>query len=402
MDQLSAKINKEWEYDVAICLDSLETKNHASSVNPPIMMSSFFSFDSHESLSQALSNECENVVYSRGNNPTVSVLEKKLAQLERAEKARCFASGMGAITAALFALLNAGDHVIAVNTIYNRTIEYLKHLASHQISLTYLEQDFTIQTIRQAIRPNTKLIYLESPASTLFKQVDITAITSLAKEHGILTMMDNSWATPLFQKPLVLGVDIVAHSLTKYISGHSDLLAGAIVSSAEIMRKIFSTGYMLQGAVLSPFVAYLALRGLRTLPLRLKEHEKNGLQIAEFLQNHPKVRCVYHPALNPQEKVFFSKQLTGYSGVFSFVLETKKDLYVKNFIDRLKYFHRGLSWGGFESMVIAPYLCKANTKCPCDQPINANEHLVRLSIGLEPVNMLIEDLNQALEIVEND
>ncbi len=403
MDQISAKIKKEWEYDAGICLNSIDSGTHyGGSVNPPIVMSSFFSFDSHESFSQALRNECDNVVYSRGNNPTVAALEKKLAQLERGEKARCFASGMGAITAALFAILNAGDHVIAVNNIYDRTIEYLEHAASHQISLTYLRENFTIDAIREAIRSNTKLIYFESPASTLFTQVDITAITALAREHGILTMMDNTWATPLFQKPLLMGVDIVAHSLTKYVSGHSDFLAGALVCSAEMMRKIFSTGYMLQGAVLSPFVAYLALRGLRTLPVRLKEHEKNALQIAQFLHEHSKVRCVHHPALNNAEEAFFGKQLTGYAGVFSFVLDTKKCLYVKGFIDRLKYFHRGLSWGGFESMVIAPYLCKQNKQCPCDQSASPNKHLVRVSIGLEPLDMLIQDLSQALEFVEKD
>lgn len=400
MKDMNKKIYKDWIRDVSICVDSLEEESHVGPVNPSIVMSSFFAFDSHESFSLALQNECDNVVYSRGNNPTVAALEEKIAMLERGEVARCFASGMGAITAALFAILTPGDHVIAVNNIYDRTIEYLEFRAPQEISMTYLREYDSIESLKEALRPNTKLIYLESPSSTLFKQVDILAITRFAKEHNILVMMDNTWATPLFQKPLGLGVDIVAHSLTKYISGHSDMLGGAIITSTELMQKIFHKGYMLQGAVLSPFAAYFALRGLRTLPLRLKEHEKNSLKIAHFLNDHDKVRHVFHPALNQGEEEFFGRQLTGYAGVFSFVLDTQRCFYVKSFIDRLKHFRRGLSWGGFESIILAPYLCKENKTCPCDQSALPNKHLLRVSIGLEPVELLLDDLSNALKFVE--
>lgn len=199
-----------------------------------------------------------------------------------------------------------------------------------------------------------------------------------------------------------MGVDIVAHSLTKYVSGHSDMLAGAIVTTQEITSKIFASGYMLQGAVLSPFAAYFSLRGLRTLPIRLKEHEKNPLAIAKYLQEHPKVKRVYHPALNPDEEKYFGTQLTGYAGVFSFVLDTQRCVSVKGMIDRLKHFRRGLSWDGFESMVLAPYLCKGNETCPCDQEIQPYKHMMRVSIGLEPLELLIQDLEKALEFVQKN
>lgn len=173
MQNSNEKITQDWIKDVSICVDSLEEEVHVGSANPSIVMSSFFAFESHESFSTALQNECQNVVYSRGNNPTVAALEKKLAQLERGEVARCFASGMGAITAALFAILKAGDHVIAVNNIYDRTIEYLQIREPDEIELTYLHENLDLNSIKTAIKPNTKLIYLESPASTLFKQVSI-------------------------------------------------------------------------------------------------------------------------------------------------------------------------------------------------------------------------------------
>ena len=225
----------------------------------------------------------------------------------------------------------------------------------------------------------------------LFRLVSIAEITSVAKERGILTCVDNSVATPLFQKPIEMGVDIVVHSCTKYIGGHSDVVGGALVTSEELLKKIFFTSFMLLGGIQAPFNAWLLLRGLLTLPNRLRQHEKDGLEIAKFLQGHKKIKRVYHPRLSEEDSGLYEKQMSGYTGLFSAELDVKDFEELCEIADKMKLFKKAVSWGGVESLVIPSFGFDDETNF---QGIPKN--LVRFSVGLEGVEYLVNDLETAL------
>jgi cystathionine beta-lyase/cystathionine gamma-synthase len=231
-------------------------------------------------------------------------------------------------------------------------------------------------------------VWLESPGTMLMRTFDIGAIAEVARSHGALTCLDNSWATPLFQKPLTHGVDIVIHSVTKYIGGHSDVVAGAVITTADRIKEIFYRAYMLNGGILTPFDAWLLLRSVRTMPVRMQQHHIDALRVAEFLRTRPEVARVFHPAFDDS-----SKSLTGYSGLFSFELVDGKFESVRRFIDGLKRFRIGVSWGGVESLVLAPN--RGNNTAYLDAQ-HIPHGLVRLSIGLEGADALISDIEQAL------
>ena len=242
--------------------------------------------------------------------------------------------------------------------------------------------------MKSALKPNTKLVWLENPGTMMFRTLDLEAIADIARAHGALSCIDNSWASPLFQKPITHGVDIVMHSATKYIGGHSDVVAGAVITSAELMDQIYHRAFLLNGGILHPFDAWLLLRGMRTMPVRMQQHEADALRVAEYLQDRPDVSAVHHPAFsNP------SKSLTGYSGLFSFEIANGGFDEVRKFIDGLKRFRIGVSWGGVESLVISP--TRANNLAYLDTQ-RMPHGLVRLSIGLEGPSVLIEDIGTSL------
>ena len=244
-----------------------------------------------------------------------------------------------------------------------------------------------------ALRPETRrLVWLESPGTMTFRVLDLAAIAEVARAHGALTCIDNSWATPLLQKPITLGVDIVMHTGSKYLNGHSDLMAGAVISTAERMREIFYRAYLLDGGVQSPHDAWLVLRGLRTLPARLRQHEADALAIAGALQEHPAVRAVHHPAF-AHDQASVARQLRGFSGTFAFELRNDDVLNVRRVVNALRHFRIGVSWGGVESLVIAP-ANGANEERLAAQRIPRG--IVRLSVGLEGADVLLADLEQAL------
>ena len=381
-----------WSEDVNICQHFGEnSKERYGAVNPPIVQTSLFAYETYEELSHAIKDERHNYVYSRGTNPTVQILERKMAALERGEVAKCFGSGMGAISGALFALLKSGDHVIVVNNVYGPVLQYLSFVEKNNISFTHITENISIDTIKDAIKGNTALIYFESPGTMTFKEVDIIKITELAKLHNIYTMIDNTYATPLFQKPLTLGVDIVAHSLTKYIGGHSDTVAGVIICSNKLMDLIYPQGYQLQGSVLHPQDAYYIIRGLRTLPLRMKEFHTKSLEIAKFLSEHKKVRVVHHPGLNVQS--YTKDQLWGYSSLFALELNVDDFETISSFLNNLKLFQKGVSWGGFESLAISPHFGGFDPVKNKGVPVG----IIRLCIGLEDTESLKQDLFKALE-----
>jgi cystathionine beta-lyase/cystathionine gamma-synthase len=379
--------------DELICLghgEDLEAQQGA--LAPPIVQTSLFAHPTLGDLMLSLGAEHRHHVYTRGQNPTVEAVEEKLARLERGEAAKLFASGMSAISSILYGLLRSGDHVVFLNQVYGPTLQLAAHLQrfgiEHDVVL-----DLDLEALQRALRPETRMVWMESPGTMLFRLLDIAAVVALARQHGATTVHDNSWATPLFQKPLTLGVDIVVHSATKYLGGHSDVIAGAVVTRRDLLEEIFYNAYLLNGGALGPFDAWLVNRGLRTLPVRLRQHHATGLKVARFLSQHDAVRRVFHPGLASDGEDSLQRQLRGFSGLFSFELATERFADVERFVDRLKRFRIGVSWGGVESLVIAPFRGD-NQDALLAQGIPPGT--VRLSVGLEGAAVLIEDLEKAL------
>lgn len=371
------------------------TKNSCEPIVPPIYETSLFYYHTFQDMITALRDQQHHYVYSRGKNPTVEIVEEQIAKLEGGEACLCFGSGMGAISAAVLACLKSGDHVLAVGNIYGPTIKLLQYLDKFGITFSVIHS-MDVGTIRSSILPNTKAIYLESPTTMNFQLVDLPEVAKLAKQKGIHTIVDNSWATPLFQKPLQMGIDMVVHSASKYLGGHSDLVAGALITSNKWMERIFVGEYQLLGGVLPPFEAWLLHRGLKTLSIRMDAHQKQALQITRYLEDHPDVNKVNYPALESSPDYELGKRmLSGYSGLLSFELKNSSFAAVEKFINTLQLFKIGVSWGGCESLVLSP-----NFGDNLDDLKTQHIHpgLIRISIGLEPVEDQIEDLEKAFRL----
>lgn len=377
--------------DRLICLRAGETADeHHGAVLPPISQASLYRKRTMKELLDGLSREHATNVYSRGTNPTVKVLEETIAKLERAEACKCFGAGMGAIGAALFGLLKSGDHVLFVNDIYGPTLELAARLEDFGVTWS---QTFAQETdaIAAELRDNTRLLYMESPGSTLFRLLPIAGICALAKARGILTIIDNTVATPLLQKPLQMGADLVVHSCSKYIGGHSDVIGGAVAGSRELIEKIFYKGYMLLGSVMAPFEAFLLLRGLMTLPDRMLRHHEDALAVAKFLEAHKRIGAIYHPAFCAEDAALFANQMRGHSGLFSIALKDARHADALAVADKLRLFGRAVSWGGAESLVMTGH--KAD---PAGKTTRVPAALLRFSVGLEGADNLIADLDRAL------
>ena len=380
--------------DELICLgheEDLAAQDGA--LAPPVVQTSLFAHPSHSSLMRGLATEHQSRVYTRGQNPTVEALEEKLARLERGEACKCFSSGMAAISAVMQSELEAGDHVLFVNHTYGPTLQLAEQLAKFGV-----EHDITRELdpdgVLSSLRSNTRLVWMESPGTMLFRTLDVRAVVRGCSERGVITVLDNSWASPLFQKPLELGVDLVVHSATKYIGGHSDVVAGAVVGSAEVIERIFYRGFLLGGGALAPWDAFLLNRGLRTLPVRLRTHHASALRIARWLDSHPQVGRVHSPGLAAEESV--RRGLRGFSGLLSFELSEAEPARLAALVDRLELFRIGVSWGGVESLVFCPNRGD-NEDALAASGLPAG--LIRLSIGLEPVDELIADLDRSLTAV---
>ncbi len=331
--------------------------------------------------------------YTRVENPTTEITEAKIAALERGERARCFGSGMGAISCTILSAVKAGDHVVAVDTCYGPTRQFLKsYLARFGVTVTMINGS-DVQEWEDARLPNTTLFYLESPSTFVFRQQDLSAVAGIAKEHGITTICDNSWASPIFQNPLEFGIDFVVHSATKYLGGHSDIVAGVAVGSKEKMTTMLQNEGQLIGAILDPFASWLLMRGLRTLPIRMEHHQQTTLELAKRLLSHPKVETIYYPGLahDPQPELT-ARQLRGTSGLMTVRLKNQTKEASYRFVNSLKYFGIGCSWGGFESLALPISLPGKWVGEPQTNPI----WTVRMHIGLEGVNDLWNDIEHAL------
>ena len=380
--------------DEEICMgDGDNEGNPYHAVAPPIYQTSLFTKPTFEAFAEDQVHENERHVYSRGTNPTVEVLEQKLAALERGEACKCFGSGMGAISSTWMTILRPGDHVLFLNHTYGPALQLIEHLSSFDIAYTVWTKD-SDRSMEDCIQRNTALIYMENPGTMTMEIIDIEQAVAMAREHSITTMMDNTWATPLFQKPLTMGVDIVVHSLTKYIGGHSDVLGGAVIASRAFIKKLFFHGYQLFGSVLSAMEASMVIRGLRTLPLRMRNHESNASQVLSFLQTRPEIKAIHHPSVNEEASVLVDQQFYGLSGLLSFELKDGGFENVARFINELRLFRIGTSWGGFESLVTSP-VKPGNEEALLRQGFDRG--LIRLSVGLEGAPQQIQDLEGAFE-----
>ena len=371
-------------------------------VIPPLYQNSLFTFKSWDDIDRAFDNKYESYIYSRLLNPTVKVVEDKLAALCGGEKSKLCASGIAAISSAILHCVKSGDHIVTIKSIYGPTNTFInKYLKTKfNISSSFVDGKDTKQ-IESAIKDNTSLIFLESPSSLTFELQDLKAISEMAKSKGIKTIIDNTWASPIFQKPLKLGIDIEVHSVSKYICGHSDVVAGLIISNRETMDEIISQEHELLGAKMAPFEAWLILRSLRTLPIRMQTHMSHALDIVNHLKHNTKVVQVHYPGLKdfPQYDLA-QKQMTGSSGLLSFELNTEDIHKIKAFIETLKMFKLGVSWGGHDSLVYAPIISYSKELSPEQfKAFGITPGMIRISVGLEDVEDLKNDLDNALSLI---
>ena len=389
--------------DLSYILNQLgeeDRERHRGAVAPPVYQTSIFAFPTVAAMREGFRDELDRTVYTRGNNPTVEVLRKKLAALEGAEDALLFGSGAAAIAAGVIACVAAGDHVVCVQKPYSWTRTLLRELLA-KFAVTHSFVDATsVSKVEAALTPRTRLVVLESPNTMTFEQQDLAAVAQLARAHGLRTLVDNSYATPLHQKPIDLGIDLVAHSATKYLNGHSDVVAGALCGSKALIREVFKGPYMTLGAMLSPHDAWLMIRGLRTLPLRMERIAASTARVVAFLRDHPKVQRLWYPQAGEVGRGGGVDQLQGASGLLSIALRCDSTAGVERFCDALQRFLMTVSWGGYESLcfpvaAVYPPQTPVGEERPGQVPVN----VVRLSIGLEEPEVLIADLSQALERV---
>lgn len=336
-------------------------------------------------------------VYSRYGNPTERAAADKLVALEFGEDALIFSSGMAAISTTLFAFLNKGDKIVSVEDVYGGTFNLMKNtLPRLGIDVKFVDSADTESIIGSLEEGGVKLLYLESPTNPLLKIVDVPVVAKAARRAGALVVMDNTFATPVNQNPLTMGVDLVVHSCTKYLNGHSDVLAGAVVGSRDHMQKIWNQKIVLGGA-LDPLASFLLLRGMRTLTLRMAKHSENGMAVAEFLEDHPRVERVYYPGLksHPQHDLA-RKLLRDFGGMVSFEVKGGRKE-AEKVLASFELFAMATSLGGVESLVSMPLNSSHAALSPEDRKrLGIKDQLIRLSVGIEDAEDLIEDLDQAL------
>jgi cystathionine beta-lyase/cystathionine gamma-synthase len=375
-----------------------ERENYFNAIAPPIIQTSNFKVNTVDELRSLFEDEYSGYLYSRGLNPTVEILRKKLAALDGAEDALVFNSGSSAIFASVFSNVQSGDHIVSVQKPYTWAYRLFENiLPRFQVSTSYVDGT-NIDNFAAAIQPNTRIIYLESPGSWNFSLQDLAAVAELAKKHNILTICDNSYCSPLYQRPIELGIDMVLQSATKYLGGHSDVVAGVLSCKGSMMKKIFDSEYNNVGSGIQPFNAWLLIRGLRTLPARLTQITGTTQLLVEFLKQHPKVERVVFPfdPSFPQYELA-KKQMSGACGLLSFYVKASSRRSIVNFAESLQHIMMAVSWGGHESLLLPG--C-AGLKDEDFDAENLDHRIVRLYVGLETADYLIQDLEQALLKIE--
>ena len=374
-----------------------EYDRYLNAVVPPVFLNSLHVYDRFEDYREAASNPCRegSYVYGRDGNPTVHMLERKIAELEHGARAVAFASGMGAAAAAIMATCQSGSHVICMRDVYQPVKRFLNNFCVPRfgMTVTYVSGNDLDEMEAAMKKLGSSLVILESPATFVFRVVDLTEIAKLAHRYGVKTYVDNTCLTPLFQKPLDMGIDISMHTISKYIGGHSDLIGGVLVSKdEELMCSIITTVREWYASILGPMEAWLAIRGLRTLPVRIMEHQRTGMAVAEWLTRHPKVKRVHYTGLasHPQADLI-RKQQKGHTSLMSVELDADPDAAVA-FINRLRLFGKGCSWGGYESLALVPLYAAKEEEIAF---LKAERGLIRLYCGLEGTENLVDDLESA-------
>lgn len=371
--------------------------DYLNAVTPPVFLTSLHIFDDMDGYLNH--GESGAYVYGREANPTVHILEEKVAALEQGCMAAAFASGMAATSAAILAVCRAGSHIICMRDVYGPVKGILNGYFIPKMDMTVSYWDGRdLEELEGLICDRTDMILLESPATFVFCAVDIRGVTKIAREHGIKTYIDNTYCTPIYQKPLTMGVDIVMHTMSKYIGGHSDIIGGILaVKDEELGKTLLHNIRPWFGGIIGPMEAWLAIRGLRTLNLRVEKHQQTAMAVADFLEKHPKVEKVYYSGLasHPQAELIGTQQ-TGHTGLMSFVIDgTPQE--AKKLVDSLKIFEIGCSWGGFESLALCPLYMASKEDLDFLGLGEKDRGLIRIHCGLEGADVLIEDLGQALE-----
>lgn len=381
------------------CVHAAREFNRTSAISSPIWQTTTFRAESSEHFAALAKSVKPSEYYSRYGNPTHEQVEAVMAALEGGEAALVTASGMGAICASVMCLLEKGDHVVAQRNLYAGTAALLEDLLPRWgIESTFVDQTDS-ERWAEALRPNTKLIYAETPVNPLMSLTDLQAVAALGKTRGITTIVDNTFATPINQRPLQYGIDVVVHSATKYLGGHSDVTAGVIVGSTAFLERAWRF-HIVMGAALGPFDAWLLLRGLRTLGLRVERHNQNALTLARFFESHPKIERVNYPGLesHPQHELA-KNQMGGFTGMMSIELRGGYET-AERFIASLKLGYYAASLGGFETLLVHPAVMWGDTLTDAQRrAMGVGENLVRISVGLEDERDLINDFSQALEQV---
>ncbi|WP_352404779.1 trans-sulfuration enzyme family protein [Sporanaerobacter acetigenes] len=391
--------NKNYHFDTRTIHGGSSGKNPNNALNPPIFQTSTFVFDDIEHVEKVMSFQSDDYVYTRGNNPTLRLFENRMVELEFGAGAVAFASGMAAISSVLFSLLKPDDKVIVHRTLYGSSYNVVTNILP-QYNVEYKMVDLgKLEELKASIDENTKVIYFETPSNPNLSIIDIKGVVEIAKERSIKVVVDNTFASPYFQNPLLLGADVVIHSATKYICGHGDVVGGVAIAKDADYINYLKFDYMCEfGGVMSPFNAWLLLRGLKTLGVRMRQHEENAMKVASFLQSHKKVKKVMYPGIESfGGHEIAKKQMNGFGAMISFEIDGGMEE-AKKFVENLKLAQLAVSLGDCETLVEFP-AAMTHRGYPHEKLIEfgLTESMIRISVGLEDYRDIIEDLEQALE-----
>ena len=365
---------------------------------PPIFSNSNFLFSTVEDMRAAMISSNNIPFYTRGNNPTTRILEEKMAALEKTESAIALSTGMAAISSAILSQIKSGEHIISVNKPYTGTDKFMREiLPKYNIDVTFTDGTST-DNFKKEIKKKTKLIYLESPNSWTYEMQDLEDISRLAKKNNIITIIDNSYASPINCNPSVWGIDIIIHSATKYIGGHANAMGGIICASKKTIDEIYNKEFKLIGGVLSPFNSWLFINGLRTLDIRMQYISQSTPKIVKFLENHDKIKRVIYPHSNSyNQKDLVKKYLKKPCGQFSIILKSNEPSEIEKFCDNLQHFKMAASWGGHESLIF-PELARYDNKSKYYSKTELlPKNYIRFYIGLEKTDILINDIKNSLK-----
>jgi cystathionine gamma-synthase len=371
-------------------------KKYADSLTTPIIQTSTFTFRNSKAIEDYTKKGKEHFEYGRYGNPTAKIAEARMADLEGAEDCVVFSSGMSAITTTILSLVQSGDHIVITDDSYKKTLEFCKsYLKQFGIECTIVPfGDY--QVLEKAIRKNTRFIFSESPTNPYLNIFDLVRLKKIADKHKVLTLIDSTFSTPVNQRPIEFGIDIVLQSCTKYLAGHNDILAGAMLGSNDLVEKVRNL-HKSMGGTIDPHCCYLLLRGLKTFPLRVRQQNESTLLVARFLENHPRIKRVYYPFLESHPHYRIAReQMTGGGGVVTFDIKGNINA-AKRFMDALKLCYIGPSLGGVETLITHPAMVSYYDYSRKERyKLGLTDTLFRLAVGIEDVEDIIADLDQAL------